>query len=114
MSIRSQQWPWFAILVKTGTEKTATLFLENAGYKCFLPVARFISLGSDPTKECGVPLFPGYLFCRMDPHHRLPVLMTPGVVQIVGACKAIIPVEAGEYCAIQRVVKNDLGAMPWP
>ncbi|PYT60200.1 MAG: NusG-like protein [Acidobacteria bacterium] len=114
MSIRSQQWPWFAILVKTGTEKTATLFLENAGYKCFLPVARFISLGSDPTKECGVPLFPGYLFCRMDPHHRLPVLMTPGVVQIVGAGETPIPVKEQEVAALQRVGKSGIPIMPWP
>src|SRR5260370_34797255 len=65
-------------------------------------------------KEIEVPLFPGYLFCRMDPYNRLPVLMTPGVIQIVGTGKTLIPVEEEEIAAIQRVVKNGLSTMPWP
>jgi len=48
---------------------------------------------SDRMKEFDVPLFPGYLFCRMNPHNRLPVLTTPGVIQIVGVGKTPIPVE---------------------
>jgi transcription antitermination factor NusG len=40
--------------------------------------------------------------------------MTPGVIQIVGAGKTLIPVEEEEIAAIQRVVKNGLATMPWP
>ena len=114
MGIRNQQWPWFALMVRTGREKTATLQVENAGYECFLPVSKFTRRWSDRMKEIEVPLFPGYLFCRMDPYNRLPVLMTPGVIQIVGAGKTLIPVEEDEIAAIQRVVKNGLSTMPWP
>jgi len=114
MGIRNQPWPWFALMVRTGREKTATLQLENAGYECFLPVSKFIRRWSDRMKEIEVPLFPGYLFCRMDPYNRLPVLMTPGVIQIVGAGKTLIPVEEEEIAAIQRVVKNGISTMPWP
>ncbi len=114
MRIRNQQWPWFAVMARTGREKSATLLLENAGYECLLPVSKYTRQWSDRIKEVEVPLFPGYLFCRMDPHNRLPVLMTPGVIQIVGAGKTLIPVEEGEIAAIQRVVKNGLSTMPWP
>src|SRR6266849_8318646 len=114
MDIRNQRWPWFAVLVRTGREKTATLQLENAGYECFLPVSKYTRRWSDRMKEIEVPLFPGYLFCRMDPYNRLPVLMTPGVIQIVGTGKTLIPVEEEEIAAIQRVVKNGLSTMPWP
>jgi len=114
MGIRNQLWPWFALMVRTGREKTATLLLENAGYECFLPVSKYTRRWSDRMKEIEVPLFPGYLFCRMDSHNRLPVLMTPGVIQIVGAGKTLIPVGEGEIAAIQRVVKNGLSTMPWP
>ena len=114
MGIRNQLWPWFALMVRTGREKTATLLLENAGYECFLPVSKYTRRWSDRMKEIEVPLFPGYLFCRMDPYNRLPVLMTPGVIQIVGAGKTLIPVGEGEIAAIQRVVKNGLATMPWP
>ncbi|PYT82466.1 MAG: NusG-like protein [Acidobacteria bacterium] len=114
MGIRSQQWPWFAILVRTGREKSARLLLENAGYECFLPVSKSARRWSDRTKMIDVPLFPGYLFCRMNPHNRLTVLMTPGVIQIVGVGKTPIPVEEEEMEAIERVQKSGLAAMPWP
>ena len=114
MRIRNQQWPWFAIMARTGREKSATLLLENAGYECLLPVSKYTRHWSDRKKEVEVPLFPGYLFCRMDPYNRLPVLMTPGVIQIVGAGKTLIPVQEEEVVAIQRVVRNGLVTMPWP
>ena len=114
MGVRAQQWPWFAILVRTGREKTASLLLENAGYECFLPVSQSTRRWSDRTKLIEVPLFPGYLFCRMNPHSRLTVLMTPGVIRIVGVGKTPIPVEEEEIDAIQRVQRSGLSAMPWP
>ncbi len=115
MRIRNhQQWPWFAIMARTGREKSSTLLLENAGYECLLPVSKYTRHWSDRKKEVEVPLFPGYLFCRMDPCNRLPVLMTPGVIQIVGAGKTLIPVQEEEIVAIQRVVRNGLVTMPWP
>lgn len=114
MRIRNQEWPWYAIMARTGREKSAALLLENAGYECLLPVSKYTRHWSDRIKEVEVPLFPGYLFCRMDPHNRLPVLMTPGIIQIVGAGKTLIPVKEDEIAAIQRVVKNGLSTMPWP
>jgi len=114
MSLRQQQWPWFAILARTGREKTTTLLLENSGYQCFLPISKSKRLWSDRVKELEVPLFPGYLFCRMDPHNRLPVLQTPGVIQIVGVGKTPIPVEEDEIVAIHCAEKSGLAVMPWP
>jgi len=108
------QWPWFAILIRTGREKTANLLLENAGYECFLPVSQSTRRWSDRTKTIDVPLFSGYLFCRMSPHNRLTVLMTPGVIQIVGVGKTPVPVAEEEIEAIQRVQRSGLSAMPWP
>lgn len=114
MGMRNQQWPWFAILARTGREKNATILLENAGYECYLPVIKFTRQWSDRLKEIELPLFPGYLFCRMNQHNRLPVLMTPGVIQIVGVGKTPIPVEEQEIAAIQRLGKSGISIMPWP
>src|SRR5712664_4575734 len=114
MGISNQQWPWLSLMVRTSREKTASLLLENVGYEFFLPTSKYMRRWSDRMKEIEVPLFPGYLFCRMNPHNRLPVLMTPGVIQIVGVGKAPIPVEEEEIAAIQRVGKSGLPTMPWP
>ena len=114
MGIRNQQWPWYAILARTGREKTTTLFLENLGYECYLPLSKLTRRWSDRTKEFEVPLFPGYFFCRMNSRYRLPVLMTPGVMQIVGIGKTPSPVGEKEIEAIQLVGKSALPVMPWP
>lgn len=114
MHIRTHQWPWFAILARAGEEKNAAMLLENAGYECFLPLStcqRRLDDGMQPTPT---PLFSGYLFCRMKPQNRVPVLKTRGVIQIVGVGNTPTAIDEGEITAIQRAVKCELPTMPWP
>jgi transcription antitermination factor NusG len=59
-------------------------------------------------------LFPGYVFCRVHMHNRLPVLTTPGVVSIIGAGKEPLPVSEEEIEAVRTIVKSKLFASPWP
>jgi transcription antitermination factor NusG len=62
--------------------------------------------------EVHLPLFPGYLFCRLDMNRRLPVLITPGVMHIVGIGKAPHPVEENEIRALQAIVLLGLQTEP--
>jgi transcription antitermination factor NusG len=101
-------------MVKAGREKHAANVLEGVGCKCFLPLSKSARRWSDRTKISEVPLFPGYFFCRMDPHNRLPVLMTPGVIQIVGIGKTPVPVNEEEIAAVQRAIESGLSTVPWP
>ena len=114
MGVTNRQWPWFAILARSGREKYATMLLENGGFECFLPISKSTRKWSDRMKDIDVPLFPGYLFCRMNPNDRLPVLTTPGVIQIAGIGKMPIPVEEHEILAVRQIEKSGLAAMPWP
>ena len=114
MGVTNRQWPWFAILARSGREKYATMLLENGGFECFLPISKSTRKWSDRMKDIDVPLFPGYLFCRMNPNDRLPVLTTPGVIQIAGIGKMPIPVEEHEIAAVRQIEKSGLSAMPWP
>lgn len=68
---------------------------------------------SDRMKEVEQPLFPGYLFCRFDLNNRGPLLMTPGVRQIVGVGRTPIPVEDSELEAIRQVLSSGLPSQPW-
>jgi transcription antitermination factor NusG len=84
------------------------------GYEDFLPLCKTRTRWSDRTKEAETPLFPGYLFCRFDPQNRLPILKTPGVIQLVGYGRQPIPVEETEIEAIQALVASGLPSQPWP
>jgi transcription antitermination factor NusG len=114
MDARQQLCPWYAILAKTGRERSATQILENIGYECYLPVRRSARRWSDRTKIIDVALFPGYFFCRLNQRDRLPVLMTPGVINVVGVGKTPVPVDEDEIAAIQRLGSSSLPIMQWP
>jgi transcription antitermination factor NusG len=41
-------------------------------------------------------LFPGYVFCHFDSNRRLPILVTPGIVGVVGLGNKPEPVDDSE------------------
>lgn len=65
-------------------------------------------------REIDAPLFPGYVFCQFDAQNRLPILITPGVIAVVGRGRIPLPVDDEEIAAIQTVVLSGLRAEPWP
>jgi transcription antitermination factor NusG len=106
---------WYALRVKTRLAKTAATILTSKAYEVFLPLYREKHQWSDRTKECELPLFPGYLFCRFVASERLlPILVTPGVMSIVCAAKIPLSIPDREICAIEAVVHSGLNATPWP
>ena len=106
--------PWFAIRIRSRNEKLVALALHSKGYEVFLPLYASQRHWSDRVKELELPLFPGYLFCRFDVQRRLPILKTPGVIDILGFSKTPAPVDETEIAAIQSIVASRLSAEPWP
>ena len=106
--------PWFAIRVKSNFEKKVANGLRNKGLEEFLPLYQSRRRLSDRYKTVDVPLFPGYLFCRLDLDHRLPLLTTEGFLYIVSVANKPVPVDEGEIAAVQFVVRSGVPAMPWP
>jgi transcription antitermination factor NusG len=105
---------WFALQVRTKHEASVASFLEGGGFEYFLPLYSCRKRWSDRIKKVETALFPGYLFCRFDPHDRLPILKTPGVIQIAGYNRCPVPVDEAEILAIQELVNSGLPNQPWP
>ncbi len=106
--------PWFALRTKPRHEKTTAQVLRVRGYVEFLPCCLARRRWSDRFKTVELPLFPGYLFCRMSPQNRMPILNIPGVVGVVGFGRTPAPVDEGEISALQLIVKSELAVQPWP
>ena len=111
---RASPLPWFAVRVKSNYEKPVSAMLRGKGFEEFLPTYRAKRQWSDRIKVLDLPLFPGYLFCRIDLSRRLPLLTTPGFLYLVGKGMTPEPVDEAEVTAIQTVVSSGLPAMPWP
>jgi transcription antitermination factor NusG len=105
-------YPWFALQVRMRHEVDVADHLKGKGYEWFLPLYKARRRWSDRIKEVDAPLFPGYLFCRFNPHNRLPILKTPGVTQIVGYNHVPVPVDEQEIEAIRRLVASGVPNFP--
>ncbi len=105
---------WYAIQTRTRRERSTATLLIGKGYEIFLPTYVSRRLLSSRTGEVRSPLFPGYLFSRFDVHKRLPVLLTPGVIGVVGQGRVPITVPLSEISAIQSLVSSGGPVEPWP
>jgi transcription termination/antitermination protein NusG len=107
---------WFALRVKPNHEKSVATILREKKFKEFLPLYRSRRRWTDRVKFVDLPLFPGYLFCRLDLNadNRLPLLTTPGLLYIVGSGKTPEPIDESEILAIQSISHSGLPYAPWP
>ncbi len=103
---------WYALQVRSRHERVVAEYLSGLDYEWFLPVCKDRKRWSDRIKQVELPLFPGYLFCRFDAQYRLPILKTPGVVQIVGYNRQPVPVDEAEIAAIQTLVFSGVPNQP--
>jgi transcription antitermination factor NusG len=75
--------PWFALRTRSRAEQAVAERLA-ATCEVFLPLSIEPVQWSDRVHETRRPLFPGYLFARLDQAGRERASYTPGVVQILG------------------------------
>ncbi len=105
---------WYALHVKARFEKYVTTQLESKGYETFLPTYVSKRKWSDRVKSLSFPLFPSYVFCRFDIHSRLPIVITPGVMAVLGAGKIPAPIDQSELSAIRHITEAQVRAEPCP
>jgi transcription antitermination factor NusG len=106
--------PWYGLRTKSKFEKVTATSLAYKGYQSYLPCYRHRRRWSDRVTETDSPLFPGYVFCRFDAMQRLPILITPGVVSVVGVGRQPLSIPDNEIDAIETIVKSGVYAEPWP
>jgi transcription antitermination factor NusG len=76
---------WYAVHTSVNQEKQVSERLRQRGIEHFLPLYRTVRKRTDRRVVLDLPLFPGYLFVRIDLAERLRVLGVPRVVRLVGS-----------------------------
>jgi transcription antitermination factor NusG len=105
---------WYALKVRAGGEFKPKLALEQKGFDIYLPTYVDCRKYSDRIRKVDAALFTGYLFCRFDAQHRLPILTTPGVDSIIGVGGVPRAIEDSEIEAIRNLVESGASPQPWP
>lgn len=97
--------PWYALKVRTRSEPLAVQVLRNRGYDLFAPTITERRRYCDRTAVVQTPIFPGYVFCRLDARRKVPVLSTPAVEYIVSVAGTPVIVPEEEVEAVRRAVE---------
>jgi transcription antitermination factor NusG len=105
---------WFALAVKPRFDKAVARALETKGFQTFLPLYKKQHKYKARSKEFELPLFPGYVFCRFNVLTRLPILITPGVTQILGAGNTPIALSETEIASLQTAIQANIPLQPFP
>ena len=105
---------WYALRTKSRHEKVAEEYLKGRGVEVFLPRYKSRRLWSDRVKIIDLPLFDGYLFCKLGAEHALVARAAPGVLYIVSYGDVPAAVPEAEIDAVRRVLAKGLVASPTP
>ena len=104
----AKETKWYALQVRPRFEKIVAVHLQHKGFEDYLPLYRSRRKWSDRVKEIDLPLFPGYIFCKFDVLRRLPILMVPGVMSIVGLGRSPLAVSDDEIAAEFKIPKGQV------
>lgn len=108
MSNDDAQVRWYALRTRSRHEKQVRDRLAAQGVERLLPTLTRLSQWKDRKKAIELPVFTGYCFARFPWRDRLPVLMVPGVVSIVGSGIKPEPISEEEIAALQMLVDSAL------
>jgi transcription termination/antitermination protein NusG len=107
---------WYAIKTLSRQEKAAASRLTSIGVSLYLPLSSQLRQWSDRKKLVELPLFPGYVFVRMDLSQgtKLDVLKTPGVVGFVGNASGPLPIPETQIESVRTVIERGAECSPLP
>jgi transcription antitermination factor NusG len=109
---------WYAVYTRPNFEKRVAARLAEKQVEHYLPAFQELHQWQDRKKSVEVPVFPSYLFVRLvdRPADRLRVMVTSGVVRILGPEVKAEPVPDSQIEAIRRMLTCSGGRcyrQPW-
>ncbi|CAN0017602.1 unnamed protein product [Chrysoparadoxa australica] len=85
---------WYVLRTRSRYEKKLGETFKKMGIDYFLPIKVERKRWSDRWKNVETPLFPGFVFVKMDETNRFQILNSPGAVQFL--------YHAGKYAQLSR------------
>jgi len=116
MTSFAEQSRWYAVFTRSRQERIAAAMLDALGIQQFLPTTVELHQWSDRKQAVNLPLFPGYLFVRINPSPEtaLRVRKVPGVVDFVGNQSGPLSIPDCEIEDIRTVLARGVQCSPHP
>lgn len=106
---------WYATYTCSRREKQVARLLQERSMECFLPLYKAVRRNPSGRKRMHLlPLFPGYVFVRIDFREHIRVLQVPGVVRLVSFHGQPAAMNDAEIEALRNALTLGLPAEPFP
>jgi transcription antitermination factor NusG len=113
-TIQSNKLEWFVVNTRSRHEKFVSEQLRGKLIETFLPLYRSDKRWKNGQQSGSLPLFPGYLFVRIDIKRPLPVLQTSGVSRFVSFGLKPAAITDDEIKHLETAVSKGVNALPHP
>jgi len=98
---------WYAIYVKSRSEKKVLQTLTEKGIEAYLPIHKKLRQWSDRKKLGEMPLMPGYVFVHITRKDYEPVLQTDHVVCYITFGGKAAPIRDEDIESLKRMLRQD-------
>jgi transcription antitermination factor NusG len=107
---------WYAIHTRSNYEKRISSVFTEIGIENYLPSFREVHVWKDRKKVVEVPVFPGYLFLRIEDcsASRLQVARTEGVARILGPGEKIEAIPEEQIEGLRLLLSGGARCMAHP
>jgi len=106
---------WVAVWTRARHEKFVRDQLAEKEVEVFLPLVTVPSQRKDRRQSIELPVFPGYLFARIELSDGYAIKTTRGVVQILGSVPGVYtPVPDEQIVYVRTMVESQLAVDPHP
>jgi transcription antitermination factor NusG len=105
---------WYAVYTYPRHEKTVREQLESKSVEAFLPTFVSESRWKDRRVRIQTPLFPGYVFTRIDLRERSKVFAVPGVIRMLSFNGTPAPIDDSELQAVRLCLERGVIVQPYP
>lgn len=102
---------WYVVYTMPKSEKKVANCISEMGIESYLPMHKVIRQWSDRKKKLEVPLFPNYVFVRVNETRRGSLFSIKELVRFVSIEKKPVVVREKEILTIKRVLNEDVPVM---
>ncbi|NLR77753.1 UpxY family transcription antiterminator [Chitinophaga eiseniae] len=103
MCVSSPEEKWLVVYTKPKLEKKIAAEITSMAYECYLPLYTVARKWSDRIKRLRQPLFPNYLFVKINPREKFRVLSANGVIRLVAFKGELVAVSDEEIARIRMI-----------
>lgn len=105
---------WNAVATRPRHEKVVAEQLSSASIEVFLPMVSTPSRWKDRNVLIDRPIFPGYVFTRIESHERKTIYTSPGVVRILSFNGKAAVIDDSEIEAVRICLSRGINPAPHP